>query len=136
MTYDPVLMKWKGNDSELLEFEKRIAQKAAKPKLIQQKSSQLPTKIGNMVFDPIALVWRGNEDLDDAHIFDEIDALTVSATKKYESGLDKLLMEQFHKCEVAHKLLMGNWFPLALGKMRITNNSSRSYLYDIRTIKV
>ena len=136
MTYDPISMKWNGNESELDEFEKKVSQKAAKPKLIQQERSALPEKIGEMVFDPVALVWRGNEDNVDAHIFDDIDELATAAKPIYEYNLGKLLTDLFHKCEVNHKLLMGSWFSPVLSKTRIPRDSSKSFLYEIRAVKL
>ena len=136
MTYDPISMKWNGNEGELEEFERKIAQVASKPKLIDQKSTQIPTKVGEMVFDPVALVWRGNEDKDDAHIFDDIDTFAGAVKPKNEFGMDKGLMELIRKSEIAHKLFIGNWYAPALGKSRIVRDTSKSYLYDIRSVQI
>ncbi len=153
MVYDPIAKKWTGNEQSLQIFEK-MGKPVKKPTLIPHQPVKSGNgnggaeKIGGMVFDPVNCVWVGNEEEEDAHLFDEIDAFENNHSSKtgiYHSfifnihlaakmGLlcNKALRDDWNKSETRHKLLIGSWYPRACDS-RFIRDSSRTYLWEIKT---
>jgi predicted Holliday junction resolvase-like endonuclease len=140
MVYDPIAQKWNGNNEELEQFEKQITLIRAKPKLITQNDNHLDNNYGQMVFDPEEMKWKGNEE--DLDLFDGIDEFEIGVgnilliENTGRCDLDKKMLDAFHKREIAHKLLMGKWYPRVNGNLKgMARDTSKLHLYDIKRNK-
>jgi hypothetical protein len=141
MVYDPILKKWTGNEGALKAFEK-VAKPAIKPTLITPQQMNTPQQKSvdhRMIFDPVACVWKGNDD--DCHIFDEIDSFEITAGMimylilETKLGLvcNRECRDLWTKSENMHKLFIGNWYPKA-NDSRFAYRESKAYLYSIRDL--
>jgi hypothetical protein len=72
MTFDPINNSWIGNEDILNDFELPIRQPTLIPhdKHIHKTSTE-------MIFDPSLMKWVGNEEEEDAHLFDHIGNLNT-----------------------------------------------------------
>ncbi|ORY46524.1 hypothetical protein BCR33DRAFT_130476 [Rhizoclosmatium globosum] len=151
MVYDPILQKWTGNEEALLDFDKESSgapsappspQKPRhRPALITNRSglSHIPHVVGKMVFDPEKMCWVGNDE--DADVFAGLDdafgsSETDQDTQKYFT-LTKAMKQSLYVAESSHKLFIGKWYPKAVQEAKtLTRDTSKSHLYDIRTMSV
>ena len=132
MKYNPHLKTWEGNDDILHLFEKPSPTKTTKPALI--KPHQLPHQIGAMQFDPVKMMWIGNED--DGDVFagigtsNEQEGGKVGRLSEFE--LTKQQKTAFFVSESGHKIFIGKWYPKIVSDGRgIGRDTSKSHLYEI-----
>ncbi|KAI9095472.1 hypothetical protein DFS34DRAFT_695609 [Phlyctochytrium arcticum] len=136
MVYNPKSQVWEGNESALHEFDKVDS---FRPSLIKNdQSNPLPTRVGEMTFDPVAMRWVGNEDDDVfADIPDNMSVVSehASVTASSEFELPRGTREDLCLMETAHKLFIGKWYPTIFSRGGTPAQVfSKGYLYEIRTV--
>ncbi|KAJ3203237.1 hypothetical protein HDU82_006741 [Entophlyctis luteolus] len=163
MVYDPIQQKWTGNEEVLLDFDKETPispqrkQTAAgtfqgmspsrntgvRPALISNKSAlahAVPHIVGNMRFDAVKMCWVGNEEEQDVFAGLEDDGFLgaedeYGANREKYFALTKAMKQALYVAEASHKLFIGKWYPKAVQEAKtLTRDTSKSHLYDVRTV--
>ncbi|KAI8618934.1 hypothetical protein BC830DRAFT_1106372 [Chytriomyces sp. MP71] len=149
MKYDPILQTWTGNEEAILEFDATTAaaplpsRPAMRPALIKNKSGLSSTAhmVGGMVFDPVAMCWKGNEE--DVDVFAGIGEDEVVGRQEDHGNnvkyfvLTKAMKQSLYVAESTHKLFIGHWYPKAVQESKtLVRDTSKSHLYDVRHFTV
>ncbi|KAI8818785.1 uncharacterized protein EV422DRAFT_164939 [Fimicolochytrium jonesii] len=141
MVYNPLLQKWEGNESALLDFD-RTAATPTRPALITNVGGyKMPQTVGGMVFDPVTMRWLGNEE--EADVFGDLadDVASVhdnglgTTSDRSEFALPASLRESLCIAEASHKLFMAKWYPRAVldSQRTMMRDTSKTHLYEIRS---
>lgn len=131
LVYDPVLQKWKGNEEELARFE---SLNKSIPKLINNKKSEIPQVVGDMVYDNKKLKWvhiKGG--YQDDPFGDDFDITFKEPVKKVEArGVSGRLVPSQSTLALSTRLnSQANYFKVTPDMYRIWKNEEERWVRKV-----